>query len=288
MRAVKGSTFTLTSPTFVAADNETPTDCGSTPTCTVTREDGTALAALTVTDAGVGVYTAPLTTTHTSRVDRLQVTWTGTVGSFTQVFRQEVEVVGGRYVTVPALREMPGMDDETVYPTAHLLEELDAVEALVEDWCQVAFVRRYARDEFEGRDNDRWTLRNRPVRAVLAVTVDGVSQTTSEFDLHEPTGEIIWNDSTFDAPDGTGVNVSVAYEYGYDAPPPDLATEVKRYVVDRVQRRLVDAPTNAISETQDGRTIRFSTANPRMGRATGHIDLDAVLQRYAERIPGVG
>ena len=182
MRAVKGTSPVITSPTFMAADDETPTDCGTLPTCTVTREDGTALTAAVVTnDAAAGVYTAQITTTHTSRLDRLQIVWSGAVSTYTQVYRQEVEVVSAHYVSVPEIRAQADMSDAVKFPTALLASVRDTLADIIDDYCRTPFVQRYAREQFVGTGQDHLYLSNTPVRELIAVTIDGTSQTIGNF-----------------------------------------------------------------------------------------------------------
>lgn len=293
MRAVKGSSVAVTSPTFVAADGETPADCTGTPTCTVTREDGTALAAATVTSAGTGTgsYTAAITTTHTAQLDRLALVWTGTADGYVQVYRQTLEVVGGRYVTLPELRAEPGLADTARYDRALLDELRDAIERTVEDYTGVAWCRAYERDHLYGNGRGRLLLSRRRPRALLSVTIDGTAVSTALFDLDEVTGELVYLDNTFDPSSDGAPNVVVAYEHGHDNPDGDLALEVRKWIAhNALRRRVVDSPSDAISETVDGRTVRFSTPDPRAGRPTGSLALDAILNRPGvfSRVPGIG
>lgn len=289
-RIVKGSQYTLTSPTFVGSDQETPEDCASTPTCTVTREDGTSLTAATVSNSSStnGVYTAAITTTHTSQVDRLQIVWTGTAGSQVQVYRTELEVVGAHYVTLPEIRAESGLDDTQRFPRALLEEIRDEYEDLIERVCGVSFVRRYERDQLDGTTGSVLRLSRIRPRTVLSVTVNGTAKTTTEFTLYDH-GEIRWDVNTFPAPDGTNGyrNVAVAYEHGLDAPPPKLRREILKAIRSEALSRKSDLPTNQISQVHEGMTVRFSTPDPKNGRPTGILSLDPVLVELSEKVPGI-
>jgi len=288
LRVAKNSAVTLTSPTFVDTDGDTPADATGTPTCTVSREDGTALAALTVTDAGIGVYTAPLTTTHTSQLDRLTVTWTGTVSGQQQVYTDEVEVVGGHYVTIPEIRGERGLDDISKYPVSLLREVRDEFADMVEGICGVAFVRRYHRDLFNGAGRSTHTLTWPRPRSVISVKYDGVAQTAADFSLL-PHGVVVAESGVFPAATGDELNVAVAYEHGFDAPPADLRREALKWIRGRVFERGSGIPENAISTTFEGQTIRLSTPDPERGRPTGIMSLDQILTRpgVMHRVPGI-
>lgn len=288
MRIVKASTYTLASPVFVASDNETPTDCGSTPTCTVTRADGTALTAATVTAAaGDGRYTAAITTTHTSRVDTLTIVWTGTVDSHTQVYTSELEVVGGRYAQIPELRAMPNLENTGKFTTAMLLEELENCEDIVERITGVAWVRRYARESLQGDGTGSLLLRWPKAASVIAVTVDGVAQTVSEFSVDGRL--LVWESKTFPVSSDGAPNVIVDYEHGYQVPAPKLAREVKKWCRNELLARFSDQPSDQIRQVFDGLTIQFSTPDPARGRPTGILTLDPVLTApdIMHRTPGI-
>lgn len=289
-RILKASQYTLTSPTFVGADQETPEDCATTPTCAVTREDGTALTAATVSNSSSsnGVYTAAITTTHTSQLDRLTVTWTGTAGSQVQVYTTELEVVGGHYVTLPEIRAEAGLDDAQRFPRALLEEIRDEYEDLVERICGVSFVRRYERDVLDGNADYVLPLSKLYPRSIISVKVNGTSQTAADFTLYDH-GAIRWDVSTFQRPDGTSGyrNVAIAYEHGYDAPPPKLRRELLKAIRNEATSRRSDMPTNQISQVYEGMTIRFSTPDRKAGRPTGILSLDPVLVELSEKVPGI-
>lgn len=292
MRILKSSQYTLPSPTFVGADGDTAANCASTPTCTITRENGTALTAAVVTQADVadlGNYQAAITTTHTSQLDRLTATWTGTAGGLVQVYTQELEVVGGHYVTIPQLRNFDDLGDATRYPVALLRELLDEFEDICERACGQAFVRRYQRDLLDGNGTNALTLTKANPRTILSVTVNGVAQTTSEFDVDSSTSELTWRSGTFWNPDTTNgeQNIAVAYEYGRDFAPPALARQALICVRGAALEQRSAIPANAISQTFEGVTIRFGTPDASKGRPTGIQTLDAVLVELGLRIPGM-
>lgn len=281
MRIRKASSYILPSPTFVGTDGETPTNATGTPTCAVSREDGTALAAATVTQSDatdLGNYQAALTTTHTSQCDRLQITWTATVAAQTQVYTDVVEVVGAHYCTIPELRAMPSLDDTDKFPTALLRAMRDEFEDKVESICSTAFVPRYERDVRDGLNSRKLSLSRRNIRSVLSVKINGavISET---FDTRNR-GEILRRGDVFPVPDsvnGYG-NVSIAYEHGYSAPPPQLKRAALQTIrMDLLAQVAHGVPDNAISQVFDGTTIRYSTPDPMNGRPTGVLALDPIL-----------
>lgn len=294
MRILKGNSFLLTSPTFVDTDNETPVNCSGNPTVAVLAGDGTTLAAPTVTQpsaTNLGVYQAALTpTVHTLTVNYLTVTWTGTMtGGQTQVYTQQVEVVGAHYCTIPELRAMPALSDPNKFSTQLLMDMRDEFEDTVERICGVAFVRRYQYDTLDGKGTDLLRLNRLRPRTVLSVTVNGTAETVTDFDLLE-LGKICWRKDSFPFPDTVNGrrNCKIAYEHGYDAPPPQLKRQALQVIrADCLAQVAAGIPNNAISSTFDGTTIRFSTPDPSKDRYTGVIALDPILYQLRETYLGM-
>lgn len=277
----------ITSPVFVDADGESPADTASAPTVTVTRADGTSLAAPTVDDptTGDGQYRAALTSAvHLTRPDVLTVVWTGTVtGVGEQVYTEYLEVAGGRYVSPRDLRTRPGLEDINAFTPDRLLEALAHVEAIVEEATGVAWVPRYAREEFVGAGQSTLTLGNLYPRSIVAVTVDGTAVTpTTVFELDDR-GTLTYTDDVFTSSSDGARNVIVDYLYGLDGPPADLRREVLDYTQTLLLAQEGPLGDNVIGQTFDGINLRYSTPDPSKGRPTGHMKFDAVLQRYASR-----
>jgi hypothetical protein len=284
MRVLRASAHTITSPTFVGADEESPADCASTPVCAVAREDGTSLTAATVTHSDVGVYTAALTTTHTASLDRLKLTWTGTAGSQVQVYVQEVEVVGAHYAGIPEIRGRRDLDNTVRFPLEEIRRVRDAWADRIEEAMRVAFVPRYARDVLDGDGTNRLALNHVLPHTLVSVTINGTAQSLTGYTL-DPSGAIR-STSTF--PCGDPANIEVVYEHGYLACPPDVRLEYVKAVRAELLRDKTSLPSDAISTTVDGVTVRLGTPNPELGRPTGILALDAVLMgSHDYRTPAV-
>lgn len=285
MRVLRSSALKVMSPLFVGDDGETPEDCASTPTATVTHEDGTSLTALTVAaETDPGLYSSTLTSTHTANLGSLRVTWTGTVDSLVQVYVDEYEVVGAHYATVPEIRNLRGIDRSDRFPLATVRDVRDHWAERIEDACGVPFVPRYARDVQRGDGTCRLALSQVFPRTLLSVKVDSVSQTTSEF--YFDGSAIVWDGGTFTA----GDEVIVAYEHWHSrTPPADIRREYLKVVRQELLRDHSDLPPDAIYRAfADGEAVRYSTPDPANGRATGAISLDAVLVGYDYKVPAVG
>lgn len=282
MSVLKDTQYTLASPTFVGADGETPTDCASTPTAAVTRDDGTSLTAAVVTAAaGDGAYTAAITTTHTSQLDRLTVTWTGTAGSIVQIYTQRLEVAGGWYVTVPEVQAEPDLSTATV---AVIRRKRDEFESLAENFCGVAFVPRYERETLAGDGTANLLLKWPLPRTLLSVTVDGVAGTLADYDV-DPVYGLVKLSGTIPRSSDNARNVVVTYTHGHDFPPPDLKEACLAYLRSKITVRSAGIPNNAMDGSDQTRNWTYSA--PGEDKPTGIPSVDEVLVRLSELIPGV-
>jgi len=281
MRVVKGTSLVLASPTFVASDEETPTNATGTPTCSVTSADGSALAAAVVTqsDAGdLGNYQAAITTTHTAQLDRLAIVWTATVGGQTQIYRVAIEVVTARLAAIAQVRAMPGI--QTTHSTATIRRVIGRLEDQCEEACGQAFSPRYERETFVGCGRDLFITRWLYPRTVRSVSFDATAQTVGNFTA-EAAG--IRADGRFT----NAAAVVVEYEHGADSPRSDLTDQFLEAVVAEVLASVSKVKATTTTQLADGQgTYTYATTRNRE-HPTGHPGLDAVLRDIGLRPPGV-
>lgn len=288
MSALKDTQYTLTSPTFVGSDGETPEDTASLAVCAVSRANGTALTAAVVTNtAEDGVYTAAITTTHTAQLDRLQITWTGTAGSLAQVYTQELEVAGGWYVTIPEVRGTRDLSDATKYTVAEIRSRRDEFERIAEHHCGQAFVPRYHSETFRGNGRSNLILKYPNLISILSVTVDDVAQTVGDYELDEALGLVRTDGTRFPCPTGSGNNVTVEYTHGLTVCPVDVKEACLTYLRSKLTHVVAGLPNPQATEAIDGgRLMTFSSRGT--DTPTGIPDVDDVLNRRNVRIPGIG
>jgi hypothetical protein len=278
--------------------NGEPAAPAGTVTVRVQRADGTdILAAGTATSAGVGtgVRTVALTAAQTATLDLLTATWTdSSAGAVTTLH----EIVGGYYFTLTEARAIePSLDDPSKYPDALMLAVRREVEEEFERICSVAFVPRYRRVALDGTGTTSLWLhdpRPRVLRSAriyldsvnyIAFTADDLTAVRlAEWGVIDRSLAVANHLAGAIFPVGQR-NILVEYEHGYDRPP----AEIKRAALARLRYRLNLAksgvPDNAQSYTaQNGATYRLA----RPGQwATGSDEIDAVLERFSMRVPGV-
>jgi hypothetical protein len=194
-----------------------------TATVEITRADGTVLVASTAATnvAGLGnegLFSFPLTTTHTALLDRLTVRWTSNLGTVTTY----VEVAGGfLFSTAEALAdsELDGKD------AADIAAARTKAERKLEQLCGVAFVPRYERERITGSVRvNAWNLQLKwsNVRSIRSASVAGTALTAAELLTVVPNGGWLY----YPAGWATGAwgavgDITVSYEHGLDSPPPD-------------------------------------------------------------------
>lgn len=267
-------------------DDEDAVDDG-TVTVTIAGRTGDQIATGAAAGDEAGNYTFALN--GQSDLGRLQITWQGA----TRRIVTYAEIVGGFYFTLRAARDYDDALTADKYDTATLKRARTAVEAEFERITDVSFVPRYGRAYFHrrrhkhGRDyqgnlESQTQLAIMPApRRLLSVTIDGVAQTTDYMAALQldPDGYL----------DGIrhGEEVVVEYEYGYDAPPPDIyrvALVYLRYLLTSTRGIVPDRATQ-FTATEGG---TYQLALPgRSGYETGIPDVDAVLGRWSYKAPGV-
>lgn len=214
---------------------------------------------------------------HTDTLDDLTVKVSATVNGLATHQTFTVEVVGSHYVTLGALREEPQLSDSSRYPDTLLAEIRDEVEGYVEEAANVAFVPRYGTETHTGDATNTLVLRHNRVRTVTAVSIDGVDQPVSDFELLD--GDVLHRKSglsyTWADP------IVVKFTHGYDRPPTKLVREIRMAIRSVALARGAQAPSDRLWEqTADGLTVRFSTADFGAGRFTGQLNLDAAIHAY--------
>jgi hypothetical protein len=275
-RIVQGLSATLSHTFYVDGVATDPSP--ATATVTITRDDGTAVVtAQAATRTAAGVFTYTLTPTHTALLDILTVGWTATFGGQPQTFTDVVEVAGGVLFTIAQARALKPLQSTTDFPTAAIVEARTMIETALEDACGVAFVPRYAKGTFNGTGRSTMLLPPR-VRAIRSTTVDGVAVSAPYLATMRmlSTGELyypsFWT-SGF-------ANYELAYEWGYDFPPP----RVSQAALTWAKAWLVKGPVDErwTSMTSEDGTYALSTPGMR-GANSGLPEVDQTIHEYSVR-----
>lgn len=282
-RVLRGTSAVLTWQNL-DADGEATAPVGTVTVGVVDASGAEVIASGTATAVDGDARTCTLTPEQTSDLNLLTATWTDDGGG---TFTTLVEVVGGYYFSVAEARAAaPAMSDDVNYPTDKIIEARRQIEEEFERICGVAFVPRYAREQLwstcEWQSIPAWPAIRR-IRSLSWVDAFGTETpfTTEELALAriDDAGlRILWSG----LPYGTTI---AGYEHGYDQPP----AEVKRAAFQRL-RYLVAKPNSAIPDRAttfsiaEGGTYSLAMAG---AYKTGQPDVDAVLDRWSMRVPGV-
>lgn len=255
--------------------DETLTDAAGAVTVTATHGDGTTVVGspFTATHTTTGTYTMVLPGQTT--LDRITLTWTGTVAGAVVSQVDHVEIVGGFLFNLSDARTNYNLPAQK-YPTAVLAAARTRVEIEAERICRQAFVPRYRRAVCSGNGSTTLRVPDNIVRSVRTVTVAGVALAGADLTA------VGWSDSgtlTRAATWPTGVrNIVVEYEHGWDEPPPDLSDAAMSRLRTILVRPGSGVPARAQSyTTSDGSSFRLSSADR---RHTGDMDVDATYERW--------
>jgi len=256
------------------------TDAAGDVTYAVKRLDGTVVTGGTATHPGVGTYAFLLPATETQDLDSYSVDWTGTFGGAAATVRDFVEIVGGFMFSVDDARNMPPVLNAVVYPNALVARKRTAVEVQAERICNVAFVPRFKRRALGGNGSPYLKLPDLLIRAVRAVSVDGVAWSAGQVEAAGFGDSGVLTMNTIGAPSGVWPigqrNIIVEYEHGMDQADDDLAEAGVIHLRSRLTGGDTSVPYRAISfQSIEGGTYRLSTPSK---QKTGIPIVDAAYE----------
>ena len=236
----------------------TLTDASGNVTVTVVDEDGTTLIdSQTATNDSTGIYYYDLGTSHTSRVRRLTVTWSGTWESLAQSKVLIYEVVGNFVFTEDQARKFDdsALSSVTVYTDELIADERVRITDLLFDWTSLSWIPRYYKAKLKGEYSPEILLPHRLVNNLISVTIDGTSVATNKFELDSEVGVLYYKEGYFTNPTQTyPLNVVVEYEHGYEG----LVDGVDRIALKMLRLRL---PSSNIPENTRSFTDSLGTAD---------------------------
>lgn len=251
-------------------------DAAGALTVEVRRSDGTVVvAAGSATEhPGTGSYRRALTPAQNNELDELTATWTDAGDASTHTTAHEV--VGAYYFDLAAMRASdPSLADATRYPAADLLAARQEVEEEAERICGQAFVPRFRRATVADVAGEL-ELTDHRIRSVRSLGVGSITVDPTKISIAGRVLSGSW-------PSGTA---TVAYTYGWDAPPADLRRAALTRLRHKVNASRSGVPDRAVSfAVAEGGTYRLDTPS---ATRTGLPEVDAVYARYTvPRIPGM-
>jgi len=274
IRILRTAAVTVTH-TFIV--DEGPQDASGPVTVSLKRLDGTLVEAATAGHPGPpGEYTYPVP--PQAQLDELTLDWTGSIGGAATTVRDSVEIVGGFMFGIAEARHahrfLANVND---YSTSFLAEKRIQVEQEFDRICGQAWVPRFARVFLSGRDTDRLGTPHSMIRAVRAVSINGVAMAAPDVALigFSDSG-VLWRPGGAIWPAGHR-NIIVELEHGWDAPASDVKDVAILRMRSKVATTTTGIPDRAISYTHaEGGTYRLSTPNR---ERTGIPEIDGVLAK---------
>jgi hypothetical protein len=249
-----------------------------TATVTVTNDAGTKLVdAQAATSDDKGGFTYALTPTQTESLDRLTAVWTA--GSETQT--TYCDVAGG---FLASLDDISASLPTSVNPSDdELVAKRTLAEEALEDACYVSFVPRFRRQVLDCPALERGRMRN-----LREVKVNGSALTTTAnvrvVDQRSIPMRQFFTDfyggSVQSLPSNlTPQIVEVAYEHGWDEPPPLVSRAVESLARFFLTPNPSDYDQRATSISTD--EAHYSLITPGVGGAIFALpEVNAVVERY--------
>lgn len=269
-RVVRGRSFTLSKTFYV---DGVATDPTGTPTVTITRDDGTAVATGAVTnEPAVGAWSVTVTATENDRLDTLTVDWAAVVSGESQEYVEVVEVAGGVLFTVAQAQATSGLESKTA---AQITEKRALVESMLEQACGVAFVPRYAKKTISGNGRTTFLLPPRTT-AIRSITVDGALATDLATVRLDASGVAYYSAGWTSGYS----NIVVAFEHGYEDGPERMAAGDA--ALTWAKALLISGPIDdrATATSTEFGNISLSTPG-RGGTIAGIPSVDAFIQNYS-------
>lgn len=283
LRILKGTSGVLSVELGVA-----PT---GTTTVTVTKGDGSLLVdAQSATVSGT-TLTYTLTPAETAEVENLTATWTATVGGVQQTFVTRAKVVGELLFTLAEARAYDDgvLETATQYPDVAVLAAREGASDSLEEALGRLLGAQYQREVFDGDGSAELDLPGVDVRSVRSVKVrEFGSQTWTAFTVSE-LADVLVEESGLLVRESLGVwprgrrNVAVEWEAGMRIP-----GELKQAGLMLARELLVksDLSNRAVQQVNELGTVQLAVAG-RGGSRYGVPFIDAAVQAYARRVPGV-
>ncbi len=289
IRVLRTAKATLTRTFYL---DEAGTDATGSVAVSITRMDGSLVQSGVATGPDVN-HGYAFTFAGRDVLDELTVTWSATVGGDAIVVDQDrIEVVGGFYFGLAEGRATDqALSNVSRYPTAKLIEARTATEDECERITDQAWVPRFCRETLSGNDRGALVLSHTMVRAIRAVTLNGVAADPawvaglgfSDLGLiYRPSGG--WGARSLIG----SRNVVVEYEHGHDRPNPDIVRGAKlrfKSLAMASQSALSDRAERTITVDQSGSSTYYGS--PKNDR-TGIPETDAAYHRHPSPRPGFG
>lgn len=259
------------------AVGETLTDLDAVPSVVVTDSMGDPVTSGLGTDAaGTGHYSFQLPAQ--AEVNRLKVVWTGAISGNPQSATQYYEIVGAFLFSLADLRKMEGIVGESViHTTEELVDCREQVTDLFNDYTDTSFGEAYWSEIQDGLNLDYLTTQKMPLRRVLSLKVNGVA-------VSSPVASAAGIVTTSSYMMRGTQNLILEYVYGHQFVPGDVKRAALRLARHYLLSSDSSLPDRARMMTTEWGSFQLTIASDEY--PTGLPEVDAVLRRYRQTLPG--
>lgn len=256
-------------------------------TVAVVLPDGTTLDPAPEVTTVAAVSSASIPAGSLGTLGPVTVTWSSAnYGARVEAY----EVVGALLFTVAQARatDNAALANTTRFPDSSIAAARTRITEGFEEECGVSFVPRYKQVIVSHAGRGALLLPDRRITALRSVATRDETTWTAMTEgelaglIIEPYGGVSYASGA--AWLSGNQHIRVGYEYGYATPPYEISRAGLQLL--RYQMIETDVPSRATSLS--GADGTFSLAVAGRGRSIyGLPDVDAVLHRYSEKVPGV-
>jgi hypothetical protein len=175
------------------------------------------------------------------------------------------------YLTASEVRtRVPQLANTTNFTSDELNRLVAEFEDIAERYRGVAFTPRSISDTWTQPD---WKvqLTHWPVRSITSVVYDTTTSDLTKIMFDKNTARVWGDDWT------RSKALTITYSHGLDAPSPQLLRATAEYVRACALADRSGNSRDVISQSFDGGVTRFSTPSWEMGRPTGYLEVDRIL-----------
>ena len=261
-----------------------------TVTIGITDDAGAVVVAPETATDGSGADTRSYDLAAQSGLTRLTVTWTSdSYGDFTD----SIEVVGEFLFTIREARTFDGaaLESDTDYPTADIQETRARITDAFHHAMAVSHIPRYRRIQITGSGESLLFLPDLYVTTVQSIEYRDIGDTDwTALDQSDVDAVAILSGGMIAQGNSQRWQANrqyrIAYEHGYATPPLEIKRAALRLLVSYVGATRSSWDPRATSERTEFGVISLATPG-RSGSTFGLPEVDAVIDRYSEHIPGI-
>ena len=181
------------------------------------------------------------------------------------------------YQSAAAIRAaVTDLEDEGLFPDALIQSLVAEFEEVAEEYRGVAFTTRSVTAEYHVCIGGPVRLYHPKLRSVSSVAVtyspagSATALVSSQYTVDNENGIVVYGFPS-------GATTAVSYVHGFDSPPNVIIRACRQYVRACAKSDVSGVSRDVVAQSSDGFYTRYSTPDRSMGRPTGYVEVDRLL-----------